>query len=323
MKDRLKKEQPIVYQTLKNCLKQNRLSHALLFSGPKGTPKLQTALFLAQSLVCEKHQGFACEECDSCRRVAQATYADVIMLDGSQKSIKKEDILNVQHEFNKTALEADGHKIYILNRAENATPEALNSLLKFLEEPSGESTIAILVVEEMDRLLPTIISRCQILPFRPLDQESCCQKAQQQGVSEEDSFLLSHFIKDAEAIAQTAQKETYQKALAGVRYLLSHLLQMEEALIWLQSEVFNDRETMKETLLLFIDLLSAILQDTAKQSDCSIVWIRQEMARIRSLQIDQSRWLLILLSTRDKCSRPFHMGLLLDQMILEMKEVLG
>lgn len=322
MKDKLQKEQPIVYQTLKNSLENHKLSHALLFTGPKGTPKLQTATLLAQSLVCEHSNPFACEVCDSCKRVKEGNYADVILLDGTDKSIKKEDILNLQHQFNKTALEENGKKIYILHRADNATPEALNSLLKFLEEPNGENTTAILIVEEIERLLPTIVSRCQIMPFRPLTQQECCEAAKMLGVPLEDSVILSHFIKDADEIKEASELESYQKALAGVRHLLSNIRRMDEGLVWLQCQVFNEKDSAKETLSYFIDILSALLMDAVSGMNSSIDWYQKEIDKILAMKIDVGAWLYILLNTKDKSARPFNFGLLLDQMILEMKEVI-
>ena len=146
VKDKLKEQQPIVYHTLKNALENSRLAHAYLFSGPGGSMKKDAAILLAQSLLC-KGNTFACEECDLCKRVKAHEYADMIYLDGSEISIKKEDIKKLQKSFEKTALEKNGRKIYILDHVENATADALNSLLKFLEEPSGDMT-AILLVEQ-------------------------------------------------------------------------------------------------------------------------------------------------------------------------------
>ena len=145
-KDILREQQPVVYHTLRNALEHNRLAHAYMFSGPSGTPKKETAYLLAQSLVC-RESGFACEVCDTCERIAHNEYADMIYLDGTSVSIKKDDILKLQHAFAKTGLEKTGKKIYVLDHAENATPDALNSLLKFLEEP-GSDMIAILIVEQ-------------------------------------------------------------------------------------------------------------------------------------------------------------------------------
>ena len=90
VKDKLKEQQPIVYHTLKNALENSRLAHAYLFSGPGGSMKKDAAILLAQSLLC-KGNTFACEECDLCKRVKAHEYADMIYLDGSEISIKKEE----------------------------------------------------------------------------------------------------------------------------------------------------------------------------------------------------------------------------------------
>ena len=113
-KDILREQQPVVYHTLRNALEHNRLAHAYMFSGPSGTPKKETAYLLAQSLVC-RESGFACEVCDTCERIAHNEYADMIYLDGTSVSIKKDDILKLQHAFAKTGLEKTGKKKEILS----------------------------------------------------------------------------------------------------------------------------------------------------------------------------------------------------------------
>ena len=98
----------------RQALKQHHLAHAYLFHGPKGTLKKDTAIFLAQSLNCQEQE--ACEVCDVCRRIEAGTFHDVIYLSGQQTSIKKEDVLKLQQELNKTALEQNGRKVYIIDR---------------------------------------------------------------------------------------------------------------------------------------------------------------------------------------------------------------
>ena len=111
--------------------------------------------------------------------------------------IGSDDILKLQHVFAKTTLKT-GKKIYVLDHAENATPDALNSLLKFLEEP-GSDMIAILIVEQLDRVLPTIISRCQNIPFTPLSA-SQCHAAVQEDLEALDAYLLSSMIRQKSEI---------------------------------------------------------------------------------------------------------------------------
>lgn len=80
------------------------------------------AQLFAQSILCkERIDGFACERCNVCRRIAEREYADYAWIDGSETSIKKSDIVRLQEMFVKTALEEDSHKIYVMNHVENAT----------------------------------------------------------------------------------------------------------------------------------------------------------------------------------------------------------
>ena len=155
LKDVLKQEQPVVYTALKNALEHDRVSNAYLFSGPAGTHKYDAALLLAMSLLCESGRGLACEQCGTCQRVQRGEHADMIVLDGSAGSISKEQIDDLQMRFSRTAAESGtGRAVYIIRNAENASISAMNSLLKFLEEPGSHIT-AILTTDNISRLLPT------------------------------------------------------------------------------------------------------------------------------------------------------------------------
>ena len=89
-------EQPVAYRMVKNALKKGS-AHAYLFHGPKGTHKLEIAMVFAQSIFCEHtSDGMACGCCDTCLRIQQGLFADIILVDGEKVSIKKEDILHIQ-----------------------------------------------------------------------------------------------------------------------------------------------------------------------------------------------------------------------------------
>ena len=167
LKDQLKKQQPIVYRALENACANDRVMNAYLFSGPYGTMKNEAALLLAQSIFCSESEGLACEECNTCRRVREGLYTDLIVLDGKKKAISKEMVDSIQEQFSKTSLEGkEGKRVYIIQNAETASISAQNSMLKFLEEP-GSGVTAILTTDNINRLLPTIVSRCTVLPFLP------------------------------------------------------------------------------------------------------------------------------------------------------------
>lgn len=191
----LEKQQPIVYHALKSACEDKRISSAYLFTGPYGTPKYEAAILLAQSILCENENGLACEECNTCRRVKEGKYADLIVLDGKEETISKTMIDELQEKFSKTALEKNGQRVYIIRNAENATVSAQNSMLKFLEEP-GSGVTAILTTDNVNKMLSTIISRCTQIPFLPQSQTSYYNQLTDRGVKEEDAYFMSYIVKD-------------------------------------------------------------------------------------------------------------------------------
>lgn len=147
----LEEKQPLVWKTFSHALTTHRLAHAYLLSGEAGAPLKETALFLAKSILCDHPTPMADETCLTCTRIDHRTYSDFIFLDGEADSIKKDDVQEVLGDFSKTPLESKGIMVYIIHLVENMTVEAVNSLLKFLEEPS-KNTYAILTTENEARL---------------------------------------------------------------------------------------------------------------------------------------------------------------------------
>lgn len=325
IKEKIIKTQPIVYRTLNNALINHKFAHAYLFSGVKGTPKKDTAILFVQSLVCEHTvDSMACEQCDTCRRIAEGTYADMILLDGTKESIKKESILKLQENFSKTALEKGGKKFYILDYAENATPEALNSLLKFLEEPSGHDTHAILIVDSIDRLLPTIVSRCQIIPFIPLKAENYYEEAIAEGMDKTDSYILGYLVKDIDLMRLVSENENYQIGLQVTKQFVEMLDQdLNKFLVWFETEILGSKEKDKDkeifkyfleiSLLLFRDVVSGKVKDKS--------WYEEEVERLRKKDYAYEKIILILLEGKDKCSKSYNLQLLIEQTIYQVKEV--
>ncbi|KRE67633.1 DNA polymerase III subunit delta' [Paenibacillus sp. Soil750] len=154
---------------LQNGLRQDRLSHAYIFSGPVGTGRSEMAVALAKAIYCQNGTDDACGECLECRKVEHGNHPDLHMVAPEGASIKIEQIRELQKEFAYRAT-ASGTKIYVLYHAEKMTVQAANSLLKFLEEPNSR-VVAILITENGNALLPTIQSRAQWIQFTPMARE--------------------------------------------------------------------------------------------------------------------------------------------------------
>lgn len=158
---------------LQNGLRTEKVSHAYLFSGPKGTGRMAAALTFTKAIFCERMTDDACGECLSCRKIEHGNHPDVHIIVPDGQSIKIDQIRELQREFSYRT-QATGRKVYIMEQAEKMTVQAANSLLKFLEEPTSPA-VAILITENGQAMLPTIQSRSQMVPFTPQDPILICQ----------------------------------------------------------------------------------------------------------------------------------------------------
>ena len=159
--------QPRVRDFLERAVRTDRASHAYLVVGAPGSGKLDAAWALAQALLCE--QG-GCGACDSCIRVARKTHPDVHLYEPeSATGYLIAQIRDLLEDVALAPIRAP-RKVYIVDRAEQLRANSANALLKTLEEPP-ENTTFILLGTSTDVMLPTIVSRCQCVPFRMLSTD--------------------------------------------------------------------------------------------------------------------------------------------------------
>ena len=159
-------EQEIV-RALKNALKNNQLSQAYLFTGPRGVGKTTIARLIAKSVNClnPKEDGEACGVCENCLSFQEGSFLDLIEIDAaSNRGIDEIRLLKEKINYQPSQ---GKKKVYIIDEVHMLTKEAFNALLKTLEEPPSH-VIFILATTEPDKILPTIISRCQRYDFKTL-----------------------------------------------------------------------------------------------------------------------------------------------------------
>ncbi len=158
-----------VSNTLRQSLKQGRVSHSYLFCGPRGSGKTTTARIIAKAVNClNAKDGDACDACDNCRSINSGQFMDIIELDAaSNRGI--DEIRDIREKVNFAPAQGQ-RKVYIIDEAHMLTDAASNAFLKTLEEPPPH-VIFVLCTTEAHRILPTIISRCQRFDFRRIGSE--------------------------------------------------------------------------------------------------------------------------------------------------------
>lgn len=152
-----------VTQTLQTALKQGRLAHALLFSGPRGTGKTSTARILARALNCEEPGEEPCGTCSSCLQIAAGVSLDVIEIDAASHG-SVDDARELREKVAYSSVEGRW-KVYIIDESHMLSPAANNALLKVLEEPPSH-VVFVFATTEPHKVLQTVLDRCQRYEFR-------------------------------------------------------------------------------------------------------------------------------------------------------------
>lgn len=195
-----------IVQTLKNALKENKIAHAYLFAGPRGTGKTTMARLLAKALNCQSGFGHQCNKCESCLAINEGTHPDVIEIDAaSNRGI--DDIRDLISKIKYSPV-LGKYKVYIIDEVHMMTTEAFNALLKTLEEPPA-NVVFILATTEPYKLMPTILSRVQRYDFDKVSDENILEK------------VKDILVKENVAFEEDALKEIISLADGGVRDTLS------------------------------------------------------------------------------------------------------
>lgn len=215
--------QESVTRTLRNALSSNRVSHAYLFCGPRGTGKTSTARILAKAVNCLTNgKGEPCNACAMCQAITGARALDVIEIDAASNT-GVEDIRELREKVNYAPIQA-GYKVYIIDEVHMLSGNAANALLKTLEEPPPH-VIFILATTEVHKIMPTLMSRCQRFDFRRLSQTDVISKLANicsgEGIQIEPEALrliaksTTGSLRDAENLLE--QLTTYYGSQLGLR----------------------------------------------------------------------------------------------------------
>ena len=296
IKDVLKKQELTAYLSLKHDLKSGKLAHSYLFYGELNPLKTEAAFLMAQSII-EGSGTFACEECEQCKRIRQLKHLDVIYINGYKASIKVNDIEQLMMEFSKTAAEQSGRKVYIIDNINNSSQKVLNMILKFMEEPGSRSTYGIFLSDNIDGLLPTVVSRCRRVEFKTRDFSYLIAEYEKHGFENTDAYLLSrikHCYEDMDL-----NDECYTNAREYVYKTIGNLDNRD----YLPAMFFNEFYTCvnKDDFKLLSDYYLSIMQivisdalifntrDDNEYNNCLNILRNRDLVKLMEIFMDASK----------------------------------
>lgn len=317
--------QPLVSRIMVNSVKKERISHAYLIQGLRGTGKRALAILFSKTLFCQNKNGLEpCHKCDVCKRISSKNHPDIYWIEPDGRSIKNDQIDSLRREFSYDALEST-RKIYIISQAETLTVNAANRILKFLEEPTTKTT-AILLTENKQAIIPTIRSRCQELDLRPLNKTIFKRELHQLEILDDNAQLLSALTNNIdEALSLNNDKKIYDIQSLVKDFIAVILNNYNERYLFIHQqwlEQLQDREEIELGIDLLILAFKDIIYAQIKTKD--LITVFHEKDKILEQAIDhfsQKRLLQILqvlLSAKQKMKQHIHPVLVMEQLVLQI-----
>lgn len=324
----LHETQPLAARIFENSITRNRISHAYLIQGERGTGKKSMATLFIMTLFCLEKEGLEpCQQCRMCRRILSGNHPDIHWIEPDGQSIKNSQIKHLRGELAFSSFEST-RKIYIINKAHTLTVNAANRMLKFLEEPDS-SVIALLLTDNGQRILSTIRSRCQLIEMRPLDERHFQQKLMKLNsatINKNNARLLSALTNNIdEAITLHNEKTIYilRDLIVQLIYLL--MTNYEERYLFIHEKWFyeiKEKKTHEQgvqlLLLAFRDIMMAKVKNLHEpsffQNDDILIEKAGGMFSTNRL-LDQ---LTTILEAKQKLTDNVHPTLVMEQLVLKL-----
>ncbi len=305
--------QPISYKMLANSVYKNRISHAYLIETNYNSSGFDFALSFAKFLLCplNKSNNKNCVDCTQCHRIDNNCFSELKILKSDTLQIKKEQISDLQEEFNLKSIESN-KKVYIIEEAEKLNESSSAALLKFLEEPE-ENIIAILITSNKNLLLSTILSRCQIISLKKNLSKS-------KTIADELSDIL--YVKETEKGNFIENESTISKIDSAIKFLKLIEEKGIDSLLYVNKD-FNKNFVKKEDYIfafsLFIIIYKRAIEMKLNMSNDDTD-ILQYLVNKNTVNLLCSK-LDLVLDYKEKIKYNLNLNMLMDKFIVDMGEL--
>jgi len=319
--------QPQLVTHFMKLIQTNRLAHAYLFNGADGTGRQQVARTVAMRLFCQHvtAEGLPCGVCAECHRIMAGDHPDVVTVIPDGQRIKVDQVRYLKAEFTKSAVEGN-QKIFIVDQVDRMTTSAANSLLKFIEEPVG-NTVALLLTANKNLILPTILSRTQIVDFLRASPQALTDALAKADVAPSQRYLLTTLTESVSAAQELTTDDWLKTAQTAVgQWFAACCAGDERAFVRVQTDLVplaSNRDRQGVVLDMLVQAWhDALRQQTAAVDQDALAYPQVAKASqqvAQRLSIDQLVAIMTLtLATRSQLAGNINFQAILEALTLQI-----
>ena len=311
MLDDYKVTQNIFYNIVNNAIINNKLSHAYLIEKNDNIEAMKIVLSFVKAIICPHHlTAFGnCGSCNKCNRIDDGNYIEIKVIRPDGMWIKKEQIVKLQEEFSMKAIEGN-KKIYIIDDCEKMNGATANSILKFLEEPTP-NIIAILMTNNINQVLKTIVSRCQVLSL----------KKNKVGTGDKLDKYVNIFHVPREEILKddTLYNNIIRDAIEFISFLENNNL---DTIIYAK-KIWHDKFKDRQASIMAFDLMINIYYEVLKKKQgLEVNYFSDYEDVLRKIETNSEAKILTkiakLIDIKETIKYNLNMNLLIDNLIIEV-----
>ncbi|MGM9849877.1 MAG: DNA polymerase III subunit delta' C-terminal domain-containing protein [Bacilli bacterium] len=304
-------DQAIAYKIFKNSIIKNKLSHAYLINTNGYHKGFDFAKAFAKYLLCPNNETGS-HECSVCHLIDNNSYSEFKVIEADGLWIKKEQTDELQEMFSMKSL--SGRKVYIINGVENLNISASNSILKFLEEPE-EGIVAILITDNIYKVLGTIVSRCQVINLNNVQVKSDDMLLNVGNQLYNDSDKINEFVNDSESINKIGH------VIDFIEYLYSNKL---DTLVYI-NKYWNDFFKGKDDYLFAFNIMIMFYSDVINYKmgkDIILSEFKSNIEKFSELDYNIINKILnLIMEVREDLYSNVNLNLLMDKFIIKMEAI--